>query len=61
MTRKTTNPRLIALRDQLDKAGRAHDRWFRRLKRAVTALDKLRRQMARLGRQIAAEEQLARA
>jgi hypothetical protein len=54
MTRKTTNPRLIALRD------RAYDRWFARMRRAVTVLDKLRRQMARLSRQIAAEEEPAR-
>jgi hypothetical protein len=60
MTRKTPNPRLIALRDRLDKAGRSYDRWFSRLRRAVTALDKLRRQMGRLGRQIAAEEAPAR-
>jgi hypothetical protein len=57
MTRKTMNPRLIALRDRLDKAGRSYDRWFSRLRRAVTALDMLRRQMARLSRQIHEEEQ----
>jgi hypothetical protein len=57
MTRKTANPRLIALRDQLAKAGRSYDRWFSRLKRAVTALDKLHRTLNRLGKQIQGLEQ----
>jgi hypothetical protein len=52
MPRKTTDPKLIALKDRLDKAGQGCDRWWRRLRRAVNALEKLRRQMARLSRQI---------
>jgi hypothetical protein len=52
MARKTTDPKLIALRDKLAKAAAAHDRWFSKLKRAVNTLDRLRRQLVRLSRQV---------
>jgi hypothetical protein len=52
MARKTTDPKLIALLDQLAKADADADRWYVRLKRAFNRLEKARRTAARLRRKI---------
>jgi len=48
-TRKTADPRRLAL---LDKARAGFERWYGRLKRAFTALEKHKRQAVRLARQL---------
>jgi hypothetical protein len=52
MARKTADPRLIALNDDLLKAQREYQRWYSRLKRAFARLEKARRKVARLHRRI---------
>jgi hypothetical protein len=50
--RKTTDPRLIALEDEQDKARAAFERWYGRMRRAVNAMEAQRRTLARLGRRV---------
>ena len=52
MPRKTADPKLVALTDALDIERAACDRWYARLKRAFTALDKAKRRCHRLARRI---------
>jgi hypothetical protein len=51
MARKT-DPKLIALHDELAKAQADAERWYAHLKRAFTRLDKARRKAARIARRI---------
>jgi hypothetical protein len=53
MPRKTKDPRLVALLDERQKATAAVERWFARLKRAMSALDKARSKARRLTKRIA--------
>jgi hypothetical protein len=50
--RKTTDPRLLALLDKKHKANERFERWYVRLKRAFTALEKERQRLMRLERAI---------
>jgi hypothetical protein len=52
-TKKTADPRRLALLDKLDKARAGFERWYARLKRAFTAMEKCKRQAVRLSRQLA--------
>jgi hypothetical protein len=53
MVRKTRDPKRIALLDRLDKCRADFERWYARLKRAFTRLEKIRGQIVRLSRQLA--------
>ena len=57
MPRKTTDPRIIALKDKQDNARAAFERWYARMRRAVNALEVQRQAVARLGRRIRTLEQ----
>jgi hypothetical protein len=50
--RKTPDPRLIALRDREQKERAKFERWYRRLKRAFTALEASRRALVRTQKRI---------
>jgi hypothetical protein len=54
MTRKQNpiDPRRLALAGKLDKARADYERWYVRLKRAFTALEKAKRRAVRLSRQL---------
>jgi hypothetical protein len=52
MVPKTRDPKRIALLDRLDKCREDFERWYARLKRAFTRLEKIRGEMARLHRQL---------
>jgi hypothetical protein len=60
MPRKTTEPRLIALKDRQDKARAAFERWYARMRRAVNAMESNRRAVARLERRICALDSAAK-
>jgi hypothetical protein len=52
MPRKTTDPRIVELRDRQDKARAAFVRWYLRMRRAVNAMEAQRQAVARLDRRI---------
>jgi hypothetical protein len=52
MPRKTTDPRIVELRDRQDKARAAFVRWYGRMRRAVNAMEAQRQAVARLSRRI---------
>jgi len=52
MHRKTRDPKRVALLDRLEKCRADFERYYTRLKRAFTRLEKIRGQMARLHRQL---------
>ncbi|HKI36886.1 MAG TPA: hypothetical protein VKA46_33850 [Gemmataceae bacterium] len=52
MPRKTSDPRLIALLDQLAKAQADCDRYYARLKRAFNRHEKARRTVLRIEKRI---------
>jgi hypothetical protein len=52
MPRKTTDPVLVKLLDTLAKEQASCDRWYARLKRAFTALDKAKRRCQRLAKRV---------
>jgi hypothetical protein len=60
MPRKTTDPRVIALKDKQEQARATFARWYARLRRAVAAMEKQRRLLARLERRIRNLEEEAR-
>jgi hypothetical protein len=51
--RKTTDPKRLALLAKADKARADFEKWYRRLKRALTGCEKARRHMANVRRQLA--------
>jgi hypothetical protein len=51
--RKTPDPRRVALLDKADRARADFERWYRRLRRALTGCEKARRRMANVQRQLA--------
>jgi hypothetical protein len=53
MPRKTRDPVLIGLLDKAKQAQEEFDRWYRRARRAFTAMEKARRRLSRLQRRIA--------
>ena len=56
MPRKTTDALLVRLLDEQAAAEVKAEKWYRRLRRAFNALDKVRGQVVRLQRRIAARE-----
>lgn len=54
--RKKVDPRAIKLLDERARTVDRCERWFRRLKRAFTALDKERRRLASIDKRIRALE-----
>jgi hypothetical protein len=52
MSRKTTDPKLVALKDKAHAAGHSFDRWYNRLRRAFNAMEKERQRLIRLNRAI---------
>jgi hypothetical protein len=52
--KKTSDPKLIALKDEAAKAAADCERWYSRLKRAFNRLEKARRRLARLQRRVEA-------
>jgi hypothetical protein len=52
MARKTSDPKLIALLDQLAQADAEAERWYARMRRAFNRLEKARHKAARLRRRI---------
>lgn len=54
MARKPRDPVLITLLDQQQKTAGEYERWFSRLKRAFTRMDKLKKKLVRLARKIEA-------
>ncbi len=52
MARKTEDPRKIALLDKLTRSRADFERWYARLKRAFTRLEKTRQRIVRLQRQL---------
>jgi hypothetical protein len=56
MPRKTSDPKLIALRDKLTREQGRYERWFSRMTRAVNALVKHKRRIVRLTRLVHASE-----
>lgn len=56
MARKTRDPVLVDLLDQQQKTFADFERWYAKLKRAFTRLDKLKRKLARLAKKIHGHE-----
>lgn len=57
MNHKTSDPVKIVLLDKMCAAGLQLERWLKRLHRTCTALNKVRRRLARLKRQLARREE----
>jgi hypothetical protein len=53
MPRKTQDPKRIAVLDRIDHCRADFEKWYARLKRAFNRLEKIRRQIVRLQRQLA--------
>jgi hypothetical protein len=60
MPHKATDPRVIALKDKQDQARAAFERWYARMRRAVSAMEKQSRPLARLERRIRTPEEEAK-
>lgn len=50
--RKTIDPRLVALREREVKEQERFTRWYGRLRRAITAMEKSRRAIVRIQKRI---------
>ena len=53
---KSRDHALVALLDQQAKATADFDRWFSRIKRAMNRCDKIRQQLQRIAKKIAAHD-----
>jgi hypothetical protein len=53
MPRKTNDPRKVALNDRIEKCRADFERWYARAKRAFGKMEKVRRTLGRLRRQLA--------
>jgi hypothetical protein len=49
---KTSDPKRIALADKIDQARAAFERCYARMMRAARAMDRAKRRIVRLGRQL---------
>lgn len=54
--RKSTDPTLVALMDEQAKTIGDFDRWYARMKRAFSRMDKLKNKLSRLARRIEARQ-----
>ena len=54
--KKSTDPTLVALMDQQAKTVGEFERWYARLKRAFSRMDKLKKKIIRLSRRIEARQ-----
>jgi hypothetical protein len=52
LMRKTTDPRKVALLDKIHQARECFERYYSRMKRAFTRMEKERQRIARLQRQL---------
>jgi hypothetical protein len=53
MPRKTNDPRKVALNDRIEKCRADFEKWYARARRAFTRMDKTKRTIVRLQRQLA--------